>query len=163
MIDFPFNMKSMDGKFDSRTMMYLTHLHIHALKQSLRNILVGIANPNLFYYNNGVLCMDEQLAKSKRQALPIRGMIIEMEYCIVKDIIGNNEYSSYEGIRIINRQMQTMAELTIDELDSFINLLDSIHIVDISMMATKLGLDLIKMPPEMINAMLVPRQQIINS
>lgn len=161
LIDFPFNMKNMEGKFDSRTTMYLSQLHINALKQTLRSMLIGITRQDLFYYMNNQLFLNEELAQREKQMVPIKGMLLEIQYCIVRELSGNNEYSVYEGVRLVNKSMQTVAELTVDELDSVIDILDSIKMGEIILMATKLGLDLVNMSNESMHALNIPRQQIV--
>lgn len=161
-IDFPFNMKNMDGKFDSKTTMYLSHLHMNSLKQTLRSMLQGIHMRDLFFFMNNQLHINEEIAQNSRQFLPIRGVMLEFQYCIIREMTGNNEYSSYEGIRIINPSLRTIAELTVDELDGLIDTLDSINIGQLIVSATTLGLNLIKLDSKELNDLFIPRQQLIS-
>ena len=161
-IDFPFNMKNMEGKFDSKTTMYLSHLHINALKQSLRSMLINISMRDLFFYMNNQLHINEEMVQKTKQLVPMRGVLIELQYCVVREMTGNNEYSSYEGVRIINPNLRTIAELTVDELDSFIDILDSIKIAPLSVMATTLGINLLSMKEDEINNLFIPRNQIVS-
>lgn len=163
LIDFPFNMKTMEGKFDSKTTMYLSHVHTNALKSTLKAMLRGMMRQDLFYLVNNALQINEEISEREKQVLPIRGVIIELRYGIIREMTGNNEYSAYEGIRIINQTNQTMAELTVDEISSFIDILDSLKPAQLAIAATQLGLDLIKTPNEIFNALHIPREQIVSS
>ena len=88
--------------------------------------------------------MDQSIANRDVQVLPMKGMLFEMYYCIIREPSQTgNGISVYEGIRIINRQLNTISELTVDELSLFISILDSINITDILMTATQIGLNLI--------------------
>lgn len=163
LIDFPFNMRNMEGKFDPKTTMYLAHVHINAFKQTLKSMLRGFSRTDLFYFVNNNLQINEDIVENTKQMVPLRGMLLEIRYCIIREITGNNEYSIYEGVRLINQPLQTMAELTVDELDSFIDILDSIKPAQLIVSATQLGVDLIKTPNEVLNALHIPREQIISS
>jgi len=163
LIDYPFNMRSMDGRFDSKTTVYLSHTHLNALKQTLRSMQRGFSRQDLFYLVNNQLQINEDIVKREKQLLPIRGSIIEIMYCIIREMTGNNEYSIYEGIRMINPSNNTIAELTVDELAAFIDILDSIKPAQISMQATQMALGLSTMKPDTVYGLNIPREQIVSS
>lgn len=163
LIDFPFNMRSMDGRFEPKNTIYLSYTHLNALKQTLRSMRRGFVMHDLFYLTNGSLQINEEIAEKEKQLVPIKGLLIGMQYCIIREMTGNNEYSSYEGIRIINPTSQTIGELTVDELDAFIDILDSMKIGVLSIVATQLGLELIKTPNDVLRALNIPREQIVSS
>ena len=155
LIDFPLNMKNVEGYFDPRTTVYLSYMHIQVLKQALQHMFYKMSEQGLYYYINGMLNIDESKAHRLKELFPVRGMTVEVQHCVVKDISVANEYTLYEGVRIINRTNQSISELTIDELSGFINTLNSINIGDLSVLATQLGLSLLTMPTNTIESLFV--------
>lgn len=160
-IDFPFNLRSFDGKFDATKTIYLAPVHINALKQTLIFMRNSFTDKDLFYLMNNNLCIDESICKKYAQAIPLRGIMFDIHHCLIREPIygKQNEYSIYEGVRIINQELQVVAEMTVDELDGFIHTLDTINITDLMMQATQLGISLLQISHDFLNEMNIPLNQ----
>ncbi len=160
-IDFPFNLKSFDGKFEPNKTIYLAPVHINALKQTLIFMRNSLMDKDLFYLMNNNLCIDEAIAKKHAQAIPLKGILFDIHHCLIREPIygKQNEFSIYEGVRIINQQLQVVAEMTVDELDGFIHTLDTINITDLMIQATQLGIALLQIPENFLNEMNIPLNQ----
>ena len=105
--------------------------------------------------------VNEAKVKKLTQIIPLRGILFELCHCIIREPIygKQNEFSTYEGVRIINHQLQVVAEMTVDELDGFIHTLDTINITDIMIQATQLGISLLQIPENFLNEMNIPLNQ----
>lgn len=152
-IDFPFNMKTMEKRFEAKNMMYLTPLHLYMLKQSLKRKIREITMPGLYYYMNGILNIDKSKVENQQDLIPIKGVLLELQFCVIQESTGGNNFSYYEGVRIFNRANQTFAELTLDELGCFVTLLDGINISQLSVLATQCGLQLLTVPDVIYQAL----------
>ena len=89
--------------------------------------------------------------------------LVAVEAIKFEEIKTKNFIKFLENIKVEGKTMVVCseAELTVDELDSVIDILDSIKMGEIILMATKLGLDLVNMPNESMYALNIPRQQIV--
>lgn len=140
-IDFPFIIRGDNGE---QVPIYLQPIHLYGLNDKLKLYLDNFKTKDLYFYNNGVLYCNKDIANKFLDKLLLHGVAVTIGYCVVQDY-SNSETNpvSYEGIYMIEEKTGLFIQMTVDELKTLIKIIDSIDIAQLYVNATKIGIDLL--------------------
>lgn len=109
--------------------------NVFRLKTILQKLYAGFQTPDLFFYENDVLTLNQEIAKDKIETVPLGDKTLRIGYTVIKDDTHNT--GDFEGIVIFINNYSIYMTLTHLELGFMLDELNKLNL-------TQLGFDLIR-------------------
>lgn len=111
--------------------LYLDMQETFRFKEMLKEFRDGFKTPSLFYYQEGVLKLDKEVAKSFVKTISVYNKVIKVTYAVIRD--PENVTDEYEGIAIFVNNYNYIITFTSFEVSYIVDTLEKISLPVIGM------------------------------